>query len=38
MKALVYHGDHHISLEEKEVPIIQKPTDIIIKMMMTRLL
>lgn len=35
MKALVYHGDHNISLEEKEIPIIQKPTDVIIKMLKT---
>lgn len=35
MKALVYHGDHNISLEEKEIPIIQNPTDVIVKMMKT---
>ncbi|MBD3903317.1 zinc-dependent alcohol dehydrogenase family protein [Chryseobacterium sp. Ch-15] len=35
MKALVYHGDHNISLEERAVPNIQKPTDVIIKMIKT---
>ncbi len=31
MKALVYHGDHNIALEEKPKPSIQKPTDVIVK-------
>ncbi len=31
MKALVYHGDHNIALEEKPKPRIQKPTDVIVK-------
>lgn len=35
MKALVYHGDHNISLEERAVLNIQKPTDVIIKMIKT---
>ena len=35
MKALVYHGDHQISLEEKPIPVIQKPTDVIVKILKT---
>lgn len=35
MKALVYHGDHHIALEEKPKPIILKPTDAIVKIVKT---
>ncbi len=35
MKALVYYGDHHIALEEKEKPSIQKPTDVIVKVVKT---
>lgn len=35
MKALVYHGDHQIALEEKPVPTIEKPTDVIVKMTKT---
>ncbi len=35
MKALVYHGDHNIALEEKAKPVIEKPTDVIIKITKT---
>lgn len=35
MKALVYHGDHHIALEEKPLPTILKPTDAIVKVLKT---
>jgi alcohol dehydrogenase len=35
MKALIYHGDHQISLEERPVPVIQKPTDVIVKIIKT---
>ncbi|SEL59805.1 zinc-dependent alcohol dehydrogenase family protein [Parapedobacter koreensis] len=35
MKALVFHGDHNIALEDKPVPAIQKPTDVIVKMLKT---
>ncbi len=35
MKALVYHGDHNISLEEKTKPQIIKPTDAIVKVLKT---
>lgn len=35
MKALVYHGDHNISLEEKPKPTILKPTDAIVKVLKT---
>lgn len=35
MKALVYHGEHRISLEEKEKPVIQKGTDAIVKVTKT---
>jgi len=35
MKALVYHGDHAITLEERPVPALQKPTDVIVKMLKT---
>ncbi|MFV0432084.1 MAG: zinc-dependent alcohol dehydrogenase family protein [Alphaproteobacteria bacterium] len=35
MKALVYHGDHHIALEDKEKPTIQKASDAIIKVVKT---
>jgi len=35
MKALVYHGDHNIALEEKPKPTILKPTDVIIKVLKT---
>lgn len=35
MKALVYHGDHNISLEEKPKPTIVKSTDAIVKVLKT---
>lgn len=35
MKALVYHGDHHIALEEKPKPVVQKSTDAIVKVTKT---
>ncbi len=35
MKALVYHGDHNIKFEEVEKPVIQKPTDVIVKILKT---
>lgn len=35
MKALVYHGDHDIALEEKAKPEIIKPTDAIVKVVKT---
>ena len=35
MKALVYHGDHKITLEEKPKPTILKPTDAIVKVVKT---
>lgn len=35
MKALVYHGEGKIALEERPKPTIQKPTDAIIKMLKT---
>lgn len=35
MKALVFHGDHKISLEEKPKPSILKPTDVIVKVTKT---
>lgn len=35
MKALVYHGDHNIALEEKPKPGILKPTDVILKVLKT---
>ncbi len=35
MKALVYHGDHNIALEEKPRPVILKPTDAIVKILKT---
>lgn len=35
MKALVYHGEHKIALEEKPKPTIQKPTDAIVKVLKT---
>ncbi|WP_308507172.1 zinc-dependent alcohol dehydrogenase family protein [Mycoplasmopsis agalactiae] len=35
MKALVYHGDHKIALETVDRPIIQKPTDAIVKVTKT---
>ncbi|KFF05820.1 zinc-dependent alcohol dehydrogenase family protein [Flavobacterium reichenbachii] len=35
MKALVYHGDHNIALEEKPKPTILKPTDVILKVLKT---
>ncbi|PIE47330.1 MAG: alcohol dehydrogenase [Gammaproteobacteria bacterium] len=35
MKALVYHGDHNIALEEKVKPQIIKPTDAIVKVIKT---
>ncbi|REC62247.1 alcohol dehydrogenase [Chryseobacterium pennae] len=35
MKALVYHGDHNISLEEKPKPTIIKSTDAIVKILKT---
>ncbi len=35
MKALVYHGDHKIAYEEKPMPVIQKPTDAIVKVTKT---
>lgn len=35
MKALVYHGDHNIALEEKPKPTILKPTDAIIRVVKT---
>ncbi len=35
MKALVYHGDHNIKLEEKPKPTILKPTDVIVKVTKT---
>ncbi len=35
MKALVYHGDHDIALEEKPIPTILKSTDAIVKVLKT---
>ncbi|ENY68626.1 Alcohol dehydrogenase [Metamycoplasma auris 15026] len=35
MKALVYHGEHNISLEMVDKPVILKPTDAIIKVTRT---
>lgn len=35
MKALVYHGDHSISLEEKEKPTLLKSTDAIVRVVKT---
>lgn len=35
MKALVFHGDHKIALEEKPKPTILKPTDAIVKVIKT---
>lgn len=35
MKALVYHGDHKIALEEKSKPEILKPTDVIVRVTKT---
>lgn len=35
MKALVYHGDHKIALEDKPKPGIQKPTDAIVRVLKT---
>ena len=35
MKALVYHGDHNIALEERPKPSIIKPTDVIVKIVKT---
>lgn len=35
MKALVYYGDHNIALEERPKPEIQKPTDVIVKVIKT---
>ncbi len=35
MKALIYHGEHNIALEEVAKPTIQKPTDVIVKMLKT---
>lgn len=35
MKALVYHGDHNISLEEKEKPTLLKSTDAIVRVVKT---
>lgn len=35
MKALVYHGDHNIALEERPKPTIIKPTDVIVKILKT---
>ncbi|SFW60577.1 alcohol dehydrogenase [Sinomicrobium oceani] len=35
MKALVYHGEHRIALEDRPKPEIQKPTDVIVKVLKT---
>lgn len=35
MKALVYHGEHNIALEERERPVLQQPTDVIVKVLKT---
>lgn len=35
MKALVYHGDHSIALEEKQKPSIENTTDAIVKVVKT---
>ncbi|MCG2617621.1 zinc-dependent alcohol dehydrogenase family protein [Terrimonas sp. NA20] len=35
MKALVYHGDHNIALEERPKPTILNPTDAIIRVLKT---
>ncbi|MGS2764652.1 zinc-dependent alcohol dehydrogenase family protein [Sinomicrobium sp. M5D2P9] len=35
MKALVYYGEHNIALEERPKPVIQKPTDVIVKVLKT---
>lgn len=35
MKALVYHGDHNIALEEKEKPTLLKSTDAIVRVVKT---
>lgn len=35
MKALVYHGDHDIALEEVQKPVIEKPTDVIVRITKT---
>lgn len=35
MKALVYHGEHKIALEEKPKPTLLKPTDVIVRVTKT---
>ncbi len=35
MKALVYYGEHNIALEDRPKPTIQKPTDVIVKILKT---
>ncbi len=35
MKALVYYGEHNIALEDRPKPTIQKPTDVVVKMLKT---
>ncbi len=35
MKALVYHGNHYIVLENKRKPVLQRPTDALIKVTKT---
>lgn len=35
MKALVYHGEHHIALEDVAKPTLLKPTDVIVKVTKT---
>ena len=35
MKALVYHGDHKIALEDKPKPTLQKPTDAVVRVLKT---
>ena len=37
MKALVYHGPNAISWEEKPVPSIQNPSDVIVRISKTTL-
>ncbi|RRQ45126.1 zinc-dependent alcohol dehydrogenase family protein [Chryseobacterium sp. SC28] len=35
MKALVYHGEHHIALEEKAKPTLENTTDALVKVLKT---
>lgn len=37
MKAVVFHGPYKVALEDRPVPKIQEPTDIIVKVTYTAL-